>query len=85
PLDTVLAAEYLINLEVSVVLVRAVDGKVLWQSVFRGEKTYYAPQITRAGLNSANPLYNLSSRRQNIDLMALDLMAEAYGRITENF
>ncbi|MFN7903574.1 MAG: LptE family protein [Pseudobdellovibrionaceae bacterium] len=85
PLDTVLAAEYLINLEVSVVLVRAVDGKVLWQSVFRGEKTYYAPQITRVGLNSANPLYNLSSRRQNIDLMALDLMAEAYGRITENF
>jgi hypothetical protein len=85
PLDTVLSTEYLINLEVSVTLIRVYDGKILWQSGFRGEKTYSAPQITRAGLNSANPLYNLSSRRQNIDLMAQDLMAEAYGRITENF
>ncbi len=85
PLDTVLWSGYAIVLEVSVVLVRAFDNKVLWQSTFRGEKSYSAPQITRAGLNSANPLYNLSSRRQNIDLMAQDLMAQAYNRITENF
>ena len=84
PLDTVLWTGYNIVLDVSVVLIRA-DGKILWQSTFRGEKSYTAPQITRAGLNSANPLYNLSSRRQNIDLMAQDLMAQAYGRITENF
>lgn len=85
PLDTVLSTDYVINLEVSVVLERAFDKKILWQSAFRGEKSYTAPQITRAGLNSANPLYNLSSRRQNIELMAQDLMTEAYGRITENF
>ncbi len=85
PRETDLATEYVILLECQIKVRRAHDGYVLWQNRFRGEKTYSAPKITTPGLNSANPLYNISARRQNIESMAQDLMAEAYARMTENF
>ncbi|MNY58066.1 hypothetical protein D3C86_1943590 [compost metagenome] len=66
-------------------LVRQADGTELWSGSFSGERTYVAPQVTLAGVNSVNPLYNLSARRQNIDIMANDIMTEAHDRITENF
>jgi hypothetical protein len=70
---------------VTVKVVRQADGTELWAGSFSGERTYAAPQVTLAGVNSVDPLYNLSARRQNIDLMANDLMLEAHDRITENF
>ncbi len=85
PKGTVLAAEYRLLLTVTVKLVRQADGTELWSGSFAGERTYAAPQVTLAGVNSVNPLYNLSARRQNIDVMASDLMLEAHDRITENF
>jgi TolB-like protein len=85
PSGTVIATEYRILLTVTVRLVRQADGTELWVGTFNGERTYQAPQVTLAGVNSVNPLYNLSARRQNIDVMALDIMAEAHDRITENF
>ncbi|WP_347359597.1 LptE family protein [Bdellovibrio sp.] len=85
PNGTVIASEYRILLTVTVKVVRQADGTELWSGSFSGERTYAAPQVTLAGVNSVNPLYNLSARRQNIDLMAFDIMAEAHDRITENF
>lgn len=85
PDGTVIAAEYRILLSVTVKLVRQADGTELWSGNFTGERTYAAPQVTLAGVNSVNPLYNLSARRQNIDIMANDMMVEAHDRITENF
>lgn len=85
PKGTVIAAEYRIRLGVTVKVVRQADGTELWSGSFSGERTYVAPQVTLAGVNSVNPLYNLSARRQNIDVMANDIMTEAHDRITENF
>jgi hypothetical protein len=85
PLGSVMASEYRILLTVTVKVIRQADGTELWKGSFSGERTYAAPQVTLAGTNSVNPLYNLSARRQNIDLMAVDLMSEAHDRITENF
>ncbi|MEN0060138.1 MAG: LptE family protein [Bdellovibrio sp.] len=85
PGGTVLASEYRILLDITVRVVRQADGTELWKGSFSGERTYTAPQVTLAGVNSVNPLYNLSARRQNIDVMANDIMAEAHDRITENF
>lgn len=85
PTGTVIASEYRILLQATVKVVRQADGTELWSGSFSGERTYTAPQVTLAGVSSVNPLYNLSARRQNIDLMAADIMAEAHDRITENF
>lgn len=85
PNGTVIASEYRILVSVTVKVIRQADGAQLWSSSFSGERTYAAPQVTLAGVNSVNPLYNLSARRQNIDVMATNIMAEAHDRITENF
>ncbi len=85
PQETDLATSYVITLDCDVRARSVHDGKILWQSRFRGDKNYSAPRITTPGLNSANPLYNVSARRQNLELMAQNLMAEAYARMTENF
>lgn len=85
PEGTVLSTEYEIQLSVTMKLVRQADGTELWAGVFPYTRTYVAPQVTLAGVNSVNPLYNLSARRQNIEVMANDLMIEAHDRITENF
>lgn len=85
PEGTVLATEYDIQINVTMKLVRQADGTELWSGVFPYARAYVAPQVTLAGVNSVNPLYNLSARRQNIEVMANDLMIEAHDRITENF
>ncbi len=85
PTGTVIATEYNVVATVTVQLVRVADGFVLWKDTFASDKTYAAPQVTLAGVNSVNPLYNLSARRQNIDTIASDLMIQVHDRITENF
>lgn len=81
----VLAAEYRILVSVAIKAVKVSDGTIVWTGGFSGERTYAAPQVTVAGVNSVNPLYNLSARRQNIEVVAGDIAAEIYDRITENF
>lgn len=81
----VLATEYRILLTMEIQVQDRITKKVLWSGAFSGERTYATPQVTLAGVNSVNPLYNLSARRQNIEVMANDMMAEAHDRITENF
>ncbi|HEY8269789.1 MAG TPA: LPS assembly lipoprotein LptE [Pseudobdellovibrionaceae bacterium] len=85
PEGTVLASDYRILVSVKVSIVRQSDNTQIWTGGFTGERTYNAPLVTLAGVNSVNPLYNLSARRQNIDSVANDMMAEAHDRITENF
>lgn len=85
PKGTVIASEYRILVKVSVRVISQADGKQLWAGSFSGERSYAAPQVTLAGVNSVNPLYNLSVRRQNIDIMANTMMVEAHDRITESF
>ncbi|MBC7370040.1 MAG: hypothetical protein H7326_00645 [Bdellovibrionaceae bacterium] len=85
PRGTVLANDYRILVTATVRVIRQADKTEIWSGGFSGERTYVAPKITIAGVNSANPLYNLSARRQNIDSVASDMMAEAHDRISENF
>lgn len=83
--EVVLRTSYRILMKAKVTLRRRSDQAVLWTGEFTGERTYTAPQVTLAGINSVNPLYNLSARRQNIDVIAGEMMAEAHDRISENF
>jgi hypothetical protein len=85
PLGTILASQYQILITASITLRRSSDKSVLWAGSFNGERTYTAPQVFTAGINTVNPLYNLSARRQNIERKAFEMMSEAHDRITENF
>lgn len=85
PTGTVIASQYRVRTVVDLRVVRRSDGDRLWESRFELEDTYVAPQVTLAGVNSVNPLYNLSARRQNLEIMANRMMLEAHNRLTENF
>lgn len=85
PQGTVVAKLYRVLTVVDVAAIRRSDGEVLWRGTFNGERTYNAPFVTLSGVNSVNPLYNLSARRQNLESMANDMMIETHGRMTENF
>lgn len=85
PHGSVLASEYRVLLTVRVTLRKKSDQSILWQGQFQGERTYVAPQVVQAGVNTVNPLYNLSARRQNIEIMAADLMSQAHDRMSESF
>lgn len=85
PLGTVIATQYPVTVSLELRVVRRSDGARLWVSHFTKEGSYDAPQVTIAGVNTVNPLYNVSARRQNMERMAADLMLEAHSRITENF
>ena len=81
----VLAAAYEVAVVVGVTVRRLSDKSILWAGEFRRSSSYTAPQVTLTGINTVNPLYNLSARRQTLELLANDMMAEAHDRITENF
>lgn len=85
PDGAVLSRSYTITVGATVTIRRQSDRSILWQGEFSGAKQYYSPQITATGLNTVNPLYNLSARRQNIDQIAIEMMSEAHDRLTENF
>ncbi len=85
PEGAVIATEYTILLTTKVRVIRRSDNIEVWSGIFNGERTYAAPKVTIAGLNSVNPLYNQSARRQFIENLASDLMVEAHNRLTESF
>jgi hypothetical protein len=85
PEFSVLTTEYRIFVRTTLRLLRNSDKKVLWEGNFEGERSYLAPKIGKAVINTANPLYNQSARYQNIQVMAGDIMNEAHNRLTENF
>lgn len=83
--DAQLNQEYRIVAEASLKLRRNSDQRVLWEGSFSGERSYLTPKITLENLSSADALYNQSARYQNIQVMAQDIMSEAFDRLTENF
>lgn len=85
PDGAVLATQYRLLISVNIQLIRLSDRQVLWAGKVHGERTYVGSQVATSGVNTVNPLYNLSAKRQNIDVIASVMMAEAYDRITENF
>lgn len=85
PGGTILNTEYRIVLITTIRVRRNSDQKVLWEGSFNGERSYLAPRIGAAAVNSANAIYNQSARNQSIANIANDLMVEAHNRITENF
>lgn len=85
PLGSVLTTEYRIHVTTKVRLRRVSDNKILWEDTFRNERSYFAPQLGSAGINSADVLYNQSARQHNFAKMAEDMMIEAHDRMTENF
>lgn len=85
PTGTVLAGQYIIDLNIHISIRKKSDQSILWQGDFGKQRNYIAPQVSTAGVNSVNPLYNLSARRLNIEVMSLSMMSEAHDRITENF
>lgn len=85
PKGTILATEYRVVAGVTLSLVRSSDRQILWTSSFRSETTYSAPQVTASVVNTVNPLYNQSARRQAIESLSQDMMAEAHNLMTESF
>lgn len=85
PAETVLTGSYQVRVEVELKLIRNGDQKLLWFSDYSKSKTYSAPQVTLPIVNSVNPLYNLSARRQLLEQVSLDLMSEAHDRMLDKF
>lgn len=85
PDGTVLASRYGVVTKVVVRVIRRSDGEKLWEDTFTNERSYPAPFVTVAGVNTVNPLYNQSARAQNLESVAGEMMSEAHSRITENF
>lgn len=84
PAQTVLFGAYSVRVVTRITLRRNSDQTVLWTNVFEGERSYTAPRLTVPGVSSANATYNHSARHQTIAALALDMMAEAHDRLTEN-
>lgn len=85
PNNRSLATQYNVNVEVEARLVRNHDQKVLWTGVYSKVGNYSAPLVTLPVVNSVNPLYNLSARRQAIDQTAASLMTELHDRMLDKF
>lgn len=85
PQGAVLNTEYKVVMKVSVRVIKMSDQTEIWAGQFDGARNFTGAQVSMAGVNSVNPIYNLSAKRQVISLIANDLMAEAHDRMTENF
>ncbi len=85
PLGAVLASEYRIVLTMELSLKKVSDQTIVWSSVFQGERTYIAPQVTQPVVNTVNANYNHSARRLNIETLSKQMVAEAYSQMTEGF
>jgi hypothetical protein len=85
PVGVTLSSNHAVQVEVKVSLKRKSDRALIWSGVFRGSRDFIPSQVTTAGVNTVNSIYNLSARRQNIELLAADLMSQAFDRMTENF
>jgi hypothetical protein len=85
PGNTVLNIEYIVVVTARLRLRRHSDQKVIWEQEFNREHVYDGPQIGADFINSANALYEQSSRLQTISDLAEEMMEEAHDCLTENF
>lgn len=85
PRGTVLASSYVLIMIVNLRLVKTSTQEVLWQSTFRAARPYTASQVTLAGINSVNPIYNQSAKSMIIEGISNDLSNQIHNNLTENF
>ena len=83
--DAPYADLYILNVSANLRAVRAVDKSVVWQTSISRSKNFRGALLTRQGVRSSNVLYNQSRKKQTIQLIAKDMMREAFDRLTENF
>lgn len=85
PQGTSLNLAYRVLVNLTLTLKKNEGGEVLWTSQFVGERAYNAPRVYDQKLNSANALYNQSSRTETLSQIARDLSLEAFNQMTERF
>lgn len=85
PQGTSLNLAYRVLVNLTLTLKKNEGGEVLWTSQFVGERAYNAPRVYDQKLNSANALYNQSSRIETLSQIARDLSLEAFNQMTERF
>ncbi|MBC7421196.1 MAG: hypothetical protein H7328_10755 [Bdellovibrio sp.] len=85
PSRTVLATQYRVVVTINLVLQKKGSSEILWSGSFKQLKNYSAPQITLPVINTSNSLYNFSAKRQTLEVLAKEMMQEAFDRMLENF
>lgn len=85
PQGSVLATKYDMTVLLNIKLIKINSGEILWQSQFSGTRSMDASQITVAGVNSANPIYNQGARRIVLENVSYELSNQIHNNMTENF
>lgn len=85
PQNTVLDTIYRLVAHVDLSLIDLNSGETVWTKKFNAEKVYDAPQLTKESVNSSNPLYNESAKRQFLSVLAKEMMREAHSQLSERF
>ena len=85
PDNTILNLNYNTRAIVELRLRRTSDQKVIWSSVFSGNRTTPAAQIGDSALNSSNTVYDYSAKNYSLRVISRELMQQAFTRMTEDF
>lgn len=85
PNSTVLSSQTRVIVGVTVTLKKKNSSEILWSSDFKQSRVYTPPQITLPVISTANNLYNLSARRQTLEILSKEMMQLAFDRLVDNF
>ncbi len=85
PIETVLGTNYQVQVLVELTLKRTKTGELLWKNDFAQGSNFSSAQITLPVINTANSLYNQSSKRQTLETLSKEMMQAAFDRMMENF
>ena len=85
PNSTVLSSQTRVIVTVTVTLKKKNSSEILWSSDFKQSRVYTPPQITLPVISTANNLYNLSARRQTLEILSKEMMQLAFDRLVDNF
>lgn len=85
PKRSVLVQQYKVSVSVDLSLKKKGSNAVLWSGNFQQTKNFTAAQITLPVINSSNPLYNQSAKRQTLDALSKEMMQAGFDRMIENF
>lgn len=85
PKRNVLATQYIVSVSVDLALKKKGTNTVLWSGNFKQSKNFPASLITLPVINTSNPLYNQSAKRQTLDALSKEMMQAGFDRMVENF
>ncbi|MCB0378988.1 MAG: LptE family protein [Bdellovibrionales bacterium] len=83
--DASMFLDFVLSVDANILVTRTKDDKMIWQTFISRQRPYQGPRLKKDGLRSSNPLYNQSAKKNAVRLIAKDMMAEAFDRMTENF